>query len=51
MKGVRVPMLLPGVVLNTGPGDFRPIEQMQLQRFEGNTWKLFGPIIDASGSS
>jgi branched-chain amino acid transport system substrate-binding protein len=51
MKDVRVPMLLPGVLLNTGPGDFRPIEQMQLQRFEGKTWKLFGPIIDASGSS
>jgi len=51
MKDVRVPMLLPGVMLNTGPGDFRPIEQMQLMRFEGETFKRFGPIIDAGGSS
>jgi branched-chain amino acid transport system substrate-binding protein len=51
LKDVRIPMLLPGIVLNTSPTDFRPIEQMQLQRFDGKTWKLFGPVIDASGSS
>jgi branched-chain amino acid transport system substrate-binding protein len=37
--------LLPGIKVNTSPTDFYPIEQEQLQRFEGDTWKLFGPIL------
>jgi branched-chain amino acid transport system substrate-binding protein len=51
LKNVKIPMLLPGVTVNTGPGDFRPIEQMQLMRFKGKTWQLFGPVIDASSGS
>jgi branched-chain amino acid transport system substrate-binding protein len=42
-----VPMLLPGVKINTSPTDFYPIEQMQLQRFDGKQWILFGDLIDA----
>jgi branched-chain amino acid transport system substrate-binding protein len=38
-------MLLPGIRINTGPDDFYPIEQMQLMRFDGETWRLFGDII------
>ena len=41
-------MLLPGVKINTSPTDFYPIEQMQLQRFDGKQWILFGDLIDAS---
>ena len=37
--------LLPGIKVNTSPTDFYPIEQEQLQRFEGDTWKLFGPTL------
>ena len=51
LNGVRVPMLLPGITLKTGPNDFRPIEQMQLQRFKGQTFERFGPVIDASTGS
>jgi len=40
-------MLLPGVKLNTSPTDYFPIEQMQLQRFDGKQWILFGELIDA----
>lgn len=50
LKGVRVPMLLPGITITTGPGDYRPIEQMQLMKFNGKSWELFGKVIDASGS-
>ncbi|MGE0724265.1 MAG: ABC transporter substrate-binding protein [Alphaproteobacteria bacterium] len=45
LKNVTVPMLLPGVTINTGPNDFYPIEQMQLMKFNGKTWDLFGQAI------
>ena len=41
-------MLLPGIVINTGPTDFYPIQSMQLARFDGENWVLFGDVIDAS---
>ena len=37
---------LPGITINTSASDFRPIEQMQLQRFDGTTWVRFGPLIE-----
>jgi branched-chain amino acid transport system substrate-binding protein len=43
----RAPMLLPGITVTTSATDFYPIESMQLQRIEGETWKLFGDIISA----
>ncbi|MGE0715282.1 MAG: ABC transporter substrate-binding protein [Alphaproteobacteria bacterium] len=45
LKNVTLPMLLPGIVLNTGPDDFYPIEQMQLMRFNGKIWEPFGQPI------
>ena len=38
-------VLLPGIQINTGPNDFFPIEQMQLMKFNGVSWELFGDII------
>ena len=38
-------MLLPGIKINTSPDDFFPIEQMQLQKFDGEAWHLFGDVI------
>ncbi len=48
IKGLSLPMLLPGVKVNTGPTDFYPIEQEQLAKFDGERWVLFGEIYDAS---
>ena len=39
------PMLLPGITLSTSVGDFAPIKQMQLEKFDGSTWHLFGDVI------
>jgi branched-chain amino acid transport system substrate-binding protein len=47
---LKLPMLLPGITLSTGATDFAPIKQMQLEKFDGATWKLFGDVITASGS-
>ncbi|GIQ73944.1 hypothetical protein BraRD5C2_23820 [Bradyrhizobium sp. RD5-C2] len=44
MIRLSVPVL-PGIRINTSATDFRPIEQSQLMRFEGESWKLFGNII------
>lgn len=45
LRGVALDLLLPGIKLNTGPTDFFPIKQLQLMRFEGGTWKLFGAPV------
>jgi branched-chain amino acid transport system substrate-binding protein len=37
--------LLPGITINTSPTDFAPIEQLQMMRFKGQKWELFGDII------
>lgn len=39
-------MLLPGIAIKTGPGDGFPIESMQLQKFKGDRWELFGKVVD-----
>jgi branched-chain amino acid transport system substrate-binding protein len=40
-----VPMLLPGITINTSPNDFAPVKQVQMGRFEGEHWELFGPLL------
>jgi ABC-type branched-subunit amino acid transport system substrate-binding protein len=45
LKDFTSDMLLPGITINTSPDDYFPIEQMQLMRFNGESWDLFGPII------
>ena len=42
---LELPMLLPGIKISTSPSDFRPIKQLQLQRFDGAHWVPFGDII------
>jgi branched-chain amino acid transport system substrate-binding protein len=48
IKDLTVPMLLPGIKINTSATDFAPIEQEQLAKFDGERWVLFGEIYDAS---
>jgi branched-chain amino acid transport system substrate-binding protein len=40
-----VPMLLPGIKVNTSASDFAPIKQVQMARFTGQRWELFGPLL------
>jgi branched-chain amino acid transport system substrate-binding protein len=48
LKNYQIPVALPGVVINTGPADFRPIEQMRLVQFDGNTWQPIGEVIESA---
>jgi len=46
----KLPMLLPGIIVSTSAGDYAPIKQMQLQKWDGTTWRLFGEVISGAGS-
>lgn len=39
--------LLPGIKINTAADNFAPIEQLQMMRFKGRKWELFGDIISS----
>jgi hypothetical protein len=41
----RAPMLLPGILVNTSPTNFYPVHQLQLEKFNGKRWVLFGKIM------
>ena len=43
-----VPMLLPGIKINTSPTDFAPVKQVQMGRFDGSKWGLFGGLLTAA---
>jgi branched-chain amino acid transport system substrate-binding protein len=47
LKDLALPLLLPGIKVNTSPTDFYPVEQEQLAKFDGERWALFGEIYDA----
>jgi branched-chain amino acid transport system substrate-binding protein len=47
LKDFRTDVLLPGIKINTGPNDFAPISQLQLEKFKGEKWELFGDVISA----
>jgi branched-chain amino acid transport system substrate-binding protein len=45
LKDFAPDTLLPGVTINTSATDFAPIKQLQMMRFKGEKWDLFGDII------
>ncbi|MBV9561111.1 MAG: ABC transporter substrate-binding protein, partial [Bradyrhizobium sp.] len=48
LNDLEVPALLPGIRVNTSPTNHRPLQQMQLQRWEGSGWTRFGNIIQGA---
>jgi len=47
---LRIPLLLPGITVSTSPTDFYPVQAVQLQRFKGETWELFGEVMSAEST-
>ena len=45
LRNFMHPLLLPGIKINTGPADHYPVEQVQLQRFDGQKWVRFGEVL------
>ena len=44
LKGLHLPMLLPGILVNTSATDHAPLEQMLMMRFSGGRWEHIGPV-------
>ena len=49
LKDVRLDLALPGIVNATTPNDYRINRQLQMMRFNGERWELFGPILEDTG--
>jgi branched-chain amino acid transport system substrate-binding protein len=45
IKDFVPPMVLPGMKISTSPTNFSPIRQMQLAKFDGQSWQLFGDLL------
>ena len=45
LKDLELPLLLPGIKVNTSPTNYSPIRQMQLATFNGESWELFGDVL------
>jgi branched-chain amino acid transport system substrate-binding protein len=50
LKDFEPDTLLPGIKINTSPTDYAPIKQLQMMRFKGEKWDMFGDIISAGMS-
>ena len=48
LRNYQSAIALPGIAINTGPADFRPIEQMRLVQFDGNAWQPIGDVIESA---
>jgi branched-chain amino acid transport system substrate-binding protein len=47
---LKVPLCLPGITVSTSPTDYYPIQAVQLSRFKGETWDLFGDVMHAEST-
>jgi len=45
LKDLELPLLLPGITINTSPTNYSPIRQLQLATFSGESWELFGEVL------
>ena len=51
LKNVKLDLALPGILANTTPDDYRVNRQLQMMKFNGERWELFGPIIEDTGAA
>lgn len=51
LKNLDIPMLLPGIKINTSAKDYFPVEEMQLIRFDGQRWQPLGEVMDGEVGS
>ncbi len=50
LKKLKVPLLLPGITVNTSPTDFYPIQSVRLAQFKGESWELFGEVMSSESA-
>ena len=49
IKNLELPLMLPGIKVNTSPTNFYPISSLRMARFEGDHWVLFGETMSRDG--
>jgi len=49
LKNVQARPVAAGIVANTSPTDYRVNKQLQMMKFNGERWELFGPILEDAG--
>jgi branched-chain amino acid transport system substrate-binding protein len=49
LKNVELDLALPGMRINTSTDDYRVNKQLQMMKFNGERWELFGPILEDAG--
>ena len=49
LKDVQFDLALPGIAASTTPNDYRVNKQLQMMKFNGERWELFGPIMEDNG--
>jgi branched-chain amino acid transport system substrate-binding protein len=47
MKDVELPLLLPGIKLNTSPTDYLPIQELQIVSYKDENWEMIDDVISA----
>jgi branched-chain amino acid transport system substrate-binding protein len=50
LRDLQIPTLLPGIRVNTSPTNYRPLQQLQLVRWDGRMWQRFGPVIEGAAA-
>jgi branched-chain amino acid transport system substrate-binding protein len=48
LRDFRPELTLPGILINTSPSDYYPVEQLQLIRFDGERYQPIGDVTDVS---
>jgi ABC-type branched-subunit amino acid transport system substrate-binding protein len=51
IKGFSTDIALPGITVRTSPTDYRVNKQLQMMKFNGERWELFGPILEDTGAA
>ena len=49
LKNVTGDLALPGITIDTSPTDYRLHKRLQMMRFNGERWELFGPLLEVAG--
>ena len=51
LKNVELDLALPGISASTTPNDYRVNKQLQMMKFNGERWEMFGPILEDTGAA
>jgi branched-chain amino acid transport system substrate-binding protein len=50
IKDLELPVLLPGIRVNTSPTDYHTVRALQLARWNGKSWIRFGEILEGTAT-